>query len=180
MKQVSGGLAEVVAGSTAISEVTQQGLGYRGYDIAELAAHCRYEEVAYLLLYGELPGREQMEAFRSRVNQAMQLPAAVAKILESIPPSTPLMDVLRTSVSARRISIPMPLTCRARRTCARPRGFLARFPRRSVIFLPGVLAARCLSLGPARATPPTSSSCSPARARRQRRGRDGPLAGALR
>src|SRR5438105_4279205 len=100
MAQAGGGLADVIAGATAISEVTQQGLRYRGYDIAELAEHCRYEEVAHLLLHGELPTRDQMEAMRRRITAAMNLPPALQRILEQIPPQTPLMDVLRTAVSA--------------------------------------------------------------------------------
>ena len=79
MAQASSGLADVIAGTTSISQVTQEGLRYRGYDIADLAAHCCYEEVAYLLLYGELPARDDLESFRSRVMQAMQLPAQAAR-----------------------------------------------------------------------------------------------------
>jgi 2-methylcitrate synthase/citrate synthase II len=99
MAQASGGLAEVVAGSTAISEVTQTGLRYRGYEIADLAEHCSCEEVAYLLLYGELPTRAEMESFRARVTQAMHLQPEVVHTIEQIPVGAPLMDVMRTAVS---------------------------------------------------------------------------------
>ena len=53
----TGGLAGVVAGKTSICTVGKQGLGltYRGYSIADLAEHASFEEVAYLLLYGQLP-----------------------------------------------------------------------------------------------------------------------------
>jgi 2-methylcitrate synthase len=59
-KVLSGaGLRGQVAGQTALSTVGQEGAGltYRGYDVRELAADARFEEVAYLLLYGELPTR---------------------------------------------------------------------------------------------------------------------------
>ncbi len=54
----SPGLEGVIAGETAISTVTG-GLSYRGYSIEDLARHGTFEEVAYLLLHGELPAAEQ-------------------------------------------------------------------------------------------------------------------------
>ena len=53
----SAGLAGVVAGESGISTVgvAGKGLNYRGYSIDDLAAHAGFEEVAYLLHYGQLP-----------------------------------------------------------------------------------------------------------------------------
>jgi citrate synthase len=65
----SPGLAGVVAGETAISTV-ETGLTYRGYAIEDLAAHSTYEEVAYLVLYGELPTADQAASFRQRLGAA--------------------------------------------------------------------------------------------------------------
>ncbi len=93
------GLAGIVAGQTAVGEVTQTSLRYRGYDIGDLAEHATFDEVAYLLLHGELPGRAELDAFRRRVQAAMALPDPVRSALDSIPASVPPMDMLRTAVS---------------------------------------------------------------------------------
>lgn len=99
MTQTTAGLADVIAGVTAVSEVTQTELRYRGYEIADLAQHCHYEEVACLLLYGELPTRRALDDMRDRISRRMNLPGQVMAILDEIPCETPLMDVLRTGVS---------------------------------------------------------------------------------
>ena len=62
----SPGLEGVIAGETAISTV-EGGLRYRGYPVGELAEHCSFDEVAYLLLYGELPTGKQLDGFLNRV-----------------------------------------------------------------------------------------------------------------
>ncbi len=99
MSKPGDGLADVVAGATAVSEVTQDSLRYRGYEIADLADHCQFEEVAHLLLYGELPNRGQLDAFRRRIFATMNVPAGVAEQLRKIPADAPSMDVLRSAVS---------------------------------------------------------------------------------
>ncbi len=97
--QSSAGLAGIIAGQTAIGEVTQTSLRYRGYEIADLAEHSTFDEVAYLLLHGELPDKAQMNEFRSRVQGAMSLPEQVEKAVAAMPDKTPPMDVLRSVVS---------------------------------------------------------------------------------
>ena len=62
----SPGLEGVIAGETAISTVSG-GLSYRGYSIEDLARNGTFEEVAYLLLYGELPDAEQLDELRKRL-----------------------------------------------------------------------------------------------------------------
>lgn len=58
------GLAGMVAGESAISTVgIGLGLNYRGYDIRDLAKDCIFEEVAYLLLFGKLPNKEETDQF---------------------------------------------------------------------------------------------------------------------
>jgi citrate synthase len=94
----SPGLEGVIAGETAISTVTG-GLRYRGYPIGELAEKTGYEEVAYLLLYGELPTQAPLRAFNERVRAARQIPESLRTLLRSIPSVTPPMDALRTSIS---------------------------------------------------------------------------------
>jgi 2-methylcitrate synthase len=97
----TGGLAGVVAGKTAVCTVGKEGVGltYRGYDIHDLAAGATFEEVAYLLLYGELPGSGELEAFRQRLLPMRVLPVALRDVLERIPGSAHPMDVMRTGCS---------------------------------------------------------------------------------
>ncbi len=96
------GLAGVIAGDTAISTVGKKGLGlnYRGYSIDELAEHAAFEEVAYLLLYGALPNREELAAYRKKLLGLRRLPEGLRRVLEQLPGSAHPMDVLRTGCSA--------------------------------------------------------------------------------
>ena len=94
----SPGLAGIVAGETAISTV-ETGLTYRGYAIEDLAEHSTYEEVAYLVLHGELPTASQASAFHERLSAAAKIPKEVVAALSSIPAAAPTMDVLRTATS---------------------------------------------------------------------------------
>ena len=94
-------LSGVVAGNTAVCTVGQSGndLHYRGYDIAELAAQATFEEVAYLLIHGELPTPVQLTAYHAKLRELRGLPAPVKAVLEQIPGSAQPMDVLRTGCS---------------------------------------------------------------------------------
>ena len=98
----TGGLAGVVAGQTSISTVGKEGVGltYRGYAIEDLAEKATFEEVAFLLLRGELPNREQLAAYRARLKSFRGLPSALKTVLEQLPAATHPMDVLRTGASA--------------------------------------------------------------------------------
>ncbi|MBM3743417.1 MAG: 2-methylcitrate synthase [Actinobacteria bacterium] len=95
-------LSGVTAGDTALSTVGRSGndLHYRGYDIHDLAKKCEFEEVAYLILYGELPSRTQLTEYKNRSAKLRDLPSPVKTILENLPKSTHPMDVIRTGVSA--------------------------------------------------------------------------------
>lgn len=94
-------LSGTPAGNTALCTVGHTGndLHYRGYDIHDLAAHCDYEEVAYLLLHGKLPTVAELAAYKAQLKAARGLPDAVLKALELLPGTTHPMDVLRTGVS---------------------------------------------------------------------------------
>jgi citrate synthase len=96
--EYSPGLEGVVAGETSISTVAT-GLTYRGYAIEDLAANSTYEEVAYLILYGELPTASEAAAFRRRLGAAAEVPAEVIETIRHIPAVAPSMDVLRSAVS---------------------------------------------------------------------------------
>jgi 2-methylcitrate synthase len=101
MNKKTGGLAGVVVGDTAISTVGKEGLGltYRGYDIHDLANHSSFEEVAYLLIYGELPTQKELQAYREKLMRLRELPDPLKLVLEAIPAKTHPMDVLRTGCS---------------------------------------------------------------------------------
>lgn len=101
-KVLSGaGLRGQVAGKTALSTVGTSGSGltYRGYDLKDLVQNCQFEEVAYLLLKGELPTQTQLDAYRARLKTLRALPASLKDVLERIPASAHPMDVLRTGCS---------------------------------------------------------------------------------
>ncbi|MGQ0594832.1 MAG: citrate/2-methylcitrate synthase [Gammaproteobacteria bacterium] len=96
------GLEGVVAAETAIATVGQESLGlrYRGYSVVDLAAGASFEEVAYLLVYGELPGRQALEAYRQRLAALRSLPEPLSAVLRLVPADAHPMDVLRTGCSA--------------------------------------------------------------------------------
>jgi 2-methylcitrate synthase len=94
-------LSGTAAGETAICTVGQSGndLHYRGYDIADLAAHCEFAEVAHLLIHGKLPNAGELAAYKKRLLGLRGLPAEVRQALEQLPAHAHPMDVLRTGVS---------------------------------------------------------------------------------
>jgi citrate synthase len=94
----SPGLEGVIAGETAISTITE-GLSYRGYPVPELAEKCTFDEVAFLLLHGDLPTSRQLADFQKRIAVARRLPEPLRDLLKALPKWTPPMDALRTSVS---------------------------------------------------------------------------------
>jgi 2-methylcitrate synthase len=94
-------LSGVPAGSTALCTVGRTGndLRYRGYDIHDLAAHCGFEEVAYLLVHGALPTAARLAAYQRKLRGLRRLPDGLKEVLERLPASSHPMDVLRTAVS---------------------------------------------------------------------------------
>jgi 2-methylcitrate synthase len=101
-------LSGTPAGNTALCTVGHTGndLHYRGYNIHDLAAHCEYEEVAYLLVHGRLPTAGELAAYKKHLVEMRSLPAAVKQALELLPPASHPMDVLRTGVSVLGCTIP--------------------------------------------------------------------------
>lgn len=94
-------LSGTPAGNTALCTVGHSGndLHYRGYDIADLAAHCEFEEVAHLLVHGKLPTAVELADYKARLRTLRGLPDAVQRALELLPAGAHPMDVLRTGVS---------------------------------------------------------------------------------
>src|SRR4029450_6458459 len=94
------GLAGVIAGETAICWVDPNaGLMYRGYDIHEMAQKASFEEVAYLLLSGELPNGKQLVEFTQQIAAQRASSGPVVEMLRLLPSTTHPMDMLRTGVS---------------------------------------------------------------------------------
>lgn len=101
---VAKGLDGVIAGETAICNVEQSALIYRGYEIADLAANASFEEVAYLLLEGHKPSKDELAKFTAELVAEREIPELVKQNLRhsaelvnkqfAVP-----MDVLRTAVS---------------------------------------------------------------------------------
>jgi 2-methylcitrate synthase len=100
-KKKSVALSGVPAGNTAICTVGRKGndLNYRGYNILDIAEACEFEEVAHLLIHGELPNRAELANYKRKLKALRGLPLAVQEALEVIPANTNAMDVLRTGCS---------------------------------------------------------------------------------
>jgi 2-methylcitrate synthase len=100
-KNPGAGLRGQAAGQTAICTVGAEGnsLRYRGYDIVELGEQSSFNEVAYMILQGELPTHAELDAFRGRLANRRKLPAALCEVLEKIPADAHPMDVMRTGCS---------------------------------------------------------------------------------
>jgi 2-methylcitrate synthase len=94
-------LSGVEAGQTAICTVGANGreLRYRGYDIHDLAKYASFEEVACLLVHGELPNTYILARYKQKLVTMRGLPAPVKAVLEQVPTAAQPMDVLRTGCS---------------------------------------------------------------------------------
>jgi citrate synthase len=101
-------LSGVVVAQTSICSIdAERGLlMYRGYDIADLAEHATYEDVAFLLLEGELPTGEQLAAFREELSSSRDLPPPTAAIVDGRALDAAPMEMLRTAVSSLSFSDP--------------------------------------------------------------------------
>lgn len=98
---VNTGLRGVTVASTKISDVDGAAgkLIYRGYLITELANRASFEEVAHLLLHEELPDRDQLRDFTTRVKRERRLPPQVIAALKTCPAEALPMDILQAGVS---------------------------------------------------------------------------------
>ncbi|MEU6565297.1 citrate/2-methylcitrate synthase, partial [Nocardia nova] len=95
------GLAGVVVDTTAISKVVPEtnSLTYRGYAVQDLAEHCSFEQVAYLLWHGELPNHTQLEHFLQQERSSRRADRSLLSLIAKLPDSCHPMDVVRTAVS---------------------------------------------------------------------------------
>jgi citrate synthase len=100
------GLEGVVATTTAISSVSDNFLQYRGYRIEELVGKAEYEEVAYLLLNGDLPNKDELRDFKAELTKHRALSPFLREILQQMSETGTPMDVLRTVISASAVEDP--------------------------------------------------------------------------
>ncbi len=94
------GLEGVVALESGISSIIGSLLTYRGISIDELAEKASFEEVVYLLWYGKLPNRAELNDLTSKLQQSAALPEQVQALIKAFPKNVHPMDTLRTAVSA--------------------------------------------------------------------------------
>ncbi|MQA02809.1 MAG: citrate synthase [Streptosporangiales bacterium] len=101
MADESKGLADIVAASTALSDIDGQvgKLVYRGYDIHDIAERISFEECVYLLQSGDLPNRQQLDELREELTEARTLGAIVEDNIEEVARAAAPMEALRTLVS---------------------------------------------------------------------------------
>ncbi len=99
--EIKKGLVGVIADETKVSEVMPDinSLTYRGYAVQDLAEACVFEEVAYLLLNGELPSKSQLDKFQEEERNNREISSNLKKIIQSYPKNSHPMDTTRTSVS---------------------------------------------------------------------------------
>ncbi|MDQ6930060.1 MAG: hypothetical protein M3126_05275 [Candidatus Eremiobacteraeota bacterium] len=109
---VDPGLEGVVVGHTDLSNVEGElgRLTYRGYDIHDLAPNACFEEVAHLMLYGQLPNATELSTFRKEIATHRMLPEPLLNAMAVIPRTAWPMDVLRTCVSGLALFSPVGLT----------------------------------------------------------------------
>jgi 2-methylcitrate synthase/citrate synthase II len=102
MAEYSPGLAGVIAGESAISRIDfdSNTLIVRGYDLVDLTDKVSFEEVAWLILYGDLPTQGQLDELTTTLNAERELPPQVLAILLEAPSTAHPMALMRTAVSA--------------------------------------------------------------------------------
>lgn len=98
---VKAGLEDIVAATSTICDVNgKEGrLIYQGYDIHDLAQHSSFEEVVYLLWFGRLPTKTELETISRELRVNRKLPAESVKLMREFPRTANPMEVLRTTVS---------------------------------------------------------------------------------
>ena len=99
--EIKKGLLGIVADETKISQVMPEinSLTYRGYTVQELCDKCSFEEVAYLVINGELPNKKQLKKFIKEERSSRKLSVQILKDIQKMPKKAHPMDVIRTAVS---------------------------------------------------------------------------------
>ena len=100
-EEIKKGLLGIVVDETNISQVMPDinSLTYRGYAVQDLCEKCSFEEVAYLVLHGELPNKKQLKKFIKEESSNRKLSTQILKDIQKMPRKAHPMDVVRTAVS---------------------------------------------------------------------------------
>lgn len=136
--ELAKGLEDIVVAESELSHIGGEAgtLVYRGYDVEELAAGASFEEVLYLLWYGDLPTREELRAFTDTIASERAVDDGVIEVLETLAAADERpVAALRTGVSM--LSATDPETDRSPGDAEAAR----RTGRRIVAKVPTVLAA---------------------------------------
>jgi len=103
-------------------------LFYRGYSIEDLSEHSNFEETVYLLLYGWLPTKNQLQEFTKKIENYRALHPSMLQLIRSFPHTSDPMDVLRTAISSLALHDPEPLTDSSERRIDKGLQILAKTP----------------------------------------------------
>ena len=122
------GLEGVTATTSAISSIIGSTLTYRGIDINELAEHSTFEEVAYLLWYGELPSQDQLDRFKQELISHRAISSETIDFIRRFPRDANSMVSLRTAVSALAFADPLAADMSADANNQKAVALLAQFP----------------------------------------------------
>ena len=100
-EEIKKGLMGVTVDETSISKVMPEinSLTYRGYAAQDLCAKCKFEEVAYLILNGDLPNNKELKQFEKEEKKERKLSKSLINIIKQMPKKSHPMDVARTAVS---------------------------------------------------------------------------------
>ena len=100
-EDIKKGLLGITVDETEISKVMPEinSLTYRGYAAQDLCAKCKFEEVAYLILNGELPDKKQLKIFEKQERKERKLSKTLLDDIKKFPKKAHPMDVARTAVS---------------------------------------------------------------------------------
>ncbi len=100
-EEIKKGLLGIVVDETTVSQVMPDinSLTYRGYAVQDLCAKCNFEEVAYLVLNGELPNKKQLRSFVKEERSDRKLSKEILSDIRKMPKKAHPMDVVRTAVS---------------------------------------------------------------------------------
>ena len=100
-EEIKKGLLGIVVDETTVSQVVPElsALTYRGYKVQDLCDKCDFEEVAYLVLHGELPSKKQLNQFIKKERSERKLSKSIIKDIQKMPKDAHPMDVVRTCVS---------------------------------------------------------------------------------
>jgi len=97
--EISRGLEDVLIKTTSLTFIDGHHgvLRYRGYDINDLVEHSSYEELIYLMLYGELPNRKQLNEVKAKLNENYEVPEQVINVIYSLPRNCDAIGIMESA-----------------------------------------------------------------------------------